>query len=52
MPNSENNCSGAMENPVIKSKLRRIKLYNEYFDSPAARSACATSISTGLRAKV
>ena len=52
MPANEKACSGTSENPVTRSKFRRIRLYREYFDSPAARSSCATVISTGLRAKV
>ena len=52
MPSSENICSGTSEKPVIRSKLSRISLYSEYFDSPAVRSSCATSISVGLCAKV
>ena len=42
----------AVENPVIRSKLRRIRLYNEYFESPNTRSSCSTITSAGLRAKV
>ena len=48
MPMSENHCSGTTEKPVTRSKFRRIRLYSEYFDSPAARSSCATSISVGF----
>ena len=49
MPSSENICSGTSEKPVTRSKFRRIRLYSEYFDSPAARSSCSTTISVGLR---
>ena len=52
MPKSENSCSGTSEKPVTRSKLRRIRRYSEYFDSPAARSSCATSISVGWCANV
>ena len=52
MPSSENICSGTSEKPVIRSKFRRMRLYSEYFDSPAARSSCSTTISVGLRANL
>jgi hypothetical protein len=51
MPIIEKNCSGTSEKPVTRSKFRRIRLYSEYFDSPAERSSCSTTISVGLRAK-
>src|SRR6185437_4802868 len=38
MPATEKSCSGTSEKPVTRSKLSRISLYIEYFDSPAARS--------------
>src|ERR1039458_5979904 len=40
------------EKPVMRSKLSRISRNNEYFDTPAPRSSCATRISVGLIAKV
>ena len=52
MPSIENSCSGTSEKLVIRSKFRRIRLYSEYFDSPAARSSCPTTTSAGLRAKL
>ena len=39
MPTMEKSCSGTTEKPVIKSKFRRIKLYNEYLERPANRSS-------------
>jgi len=49
---SENHCRGTIEKPVTRSKLRRIRPYSEYFDSPACRDSCATSISVGVAANV
>src|SRR5258707_6642847 len=48
MPTMENSCSGTTENPVIKSKFRRIRLYSEYLDRPANRSSCAIGTSIGF----
>ena len=48
MPSIENACSGTTEKPVTRSKLSRIRLYSEYFDSPAWRSSCPTTTSVGL----
>src|SRR5450432_3633251 len=48
MPIMENNCSGTTEKPVMRSKFRRIKLYNEYLDRPANRSSCAIGTSIGF----
>ena len=52
VPMSENHCSGTIEKPVTRSKLSRIRRYNGYFDDPAWRGSCSTSISVGLAAKV
>src|SRR6266576_2460707 len=51
-PAMEKNCSGATENPVIRSKLSRMSRYREYLVCPTARSPCVTSISTGWRGHV
>ena len=48
MPIMENNCSGTTENPVIRSKFSRIKLYSEYFERPAKRSSWAIGTSIGF----
>ena len=48
MPSMENICNGTSEKLVIRSKLRRIRLYIEYLDSPAARSSCPTTTSAGI----
>ena len=42
--------SGTSENPVIRSKFRRIRRNRLYLDFPRSRSLCPTSISTGLTA--
>ena len=48
MPTMEKSCNGTTEKPVIKSKFRRIRLYKEYFDSPACRSSWAIGTSMGF----
>lgn len=51
-PMNDSHCSGTTEKPVTRSKFSRIRLYSEYFDWPAKRSSCATSISVGFCANV
>src|SRR5579863_3261390 len=50
MPTMEKSCRGTTENPVIKSKFSRIRLYIEYFERPAKRSSWAMGTSMGFMA--
>lgn len=51
-PKIVNSCRGMIVKPVMRSKFSLMSLYMLYFDSPASRAACSTSISAGFEENV